>query len=102
MKMNEFNRQMRLFKEHYEEPRYSPILKWNEKFLTPELENELPYICISDLCSYKYCICSIPEDKADFLDNKHKFCMMQMNRYNIIVEYPTLEALVEDGWKMGT
>lgn len=27
--------------------------------------------------------------------------MMQMNRHNIIVEYSTLEELIEDGWKMG-
>ena len=99
MDKKEFNRQMKLFKEHYEEPQFSPMLKWNTKFLTAELENEIPYICISDLCSYNYCICSIPKDKAVFLIDG--MFMMQLNRHNIIVEYSTLEELIEDGWKMG-
>ena len=99
MDKKEFNRQVKLFKERYEEPMFSPMLKWNPKFLTAELENEIPYISISDLCSDNYCICSIPKEEAEFLSPG--FCMMQMSRHNIIVEYSTLEELVEDGWKMG-
>lgn len=96
MNMNTvIKRQLKLFKEHYDTPMYAPQLKWNIKYKTPELEDYTPIIAINDLVHYNYVICAIPSEKVEFM-------LIQLNRTDkVLVEYNSLEDMVEDGWCMG-
>lgn len=92
----EIKRQLKYFGENYENPRFSPQLKWNEKYKTPELQDYTPIIAIMDLVKYNYVVCAIPNEKVEFL-------LMQFNRTDkVLAEYDSLEEMVEDGWCMGT
>lgn len=92
----EFNRQLSLFTEHYDSPIVSPQLHWNEKFLTPELENYTPIIAINDLVNYQYVVCAISNEKVEFM-------LMQLSRTPIVIaQYDSLEEMVRDGWRMGS
>lgn len=85
-----------MFAEHYDSPMFSPQLRWNEKYLTPELEEYNTIIAINDLVNRKYVVCAIPKEKV-------KFMLMQMSRTDIVVaEYSSLDEMVLDGWRMGT
>ena len=89
-------RQLNFFKEHYDSPMYSPQLKWNEKYKTPELQDYTPIIAIMDLVNYNYVVCAIPNEKV-------KFMLCELNRTNkVLVEYDSLEEMIEDGWRMGS
>ena len=96
MTNQEIKRQSELFKKHYDEPMFSPLLKWNDKYKTPELEGYTPIIAINDLVKYNYVVCAIPHEKVEFM-------LMQLNRTDkVLAEYDSLEKMVEDGWRMGT
>ena len=96
MTNQEIKRQSELFKKHYDEPMFSPLLKWNDKYKTPELEGYTPIIAINDLVNRNYVVCAIPNEKVEFL-------LMQLNRTDkVLAEYDSLEKMVEDGWRMGT
>ena len=97
MNMNaEIKRQFELFKRHFDEPICSPQLKWNEKYKTPELQDYTPIIAIMDLVNYNYVVCAIPKEKV-------KFMLCELNRTNkVLVEYDSLEEMIEDGWRMGS
>lgn len=88
--------QLKLFKEHYDNPMFSPQLKWNEKYKTSEFEGYTPIIAINDLVHYNYVVCAIPDEKVEFM-------LMHLPRTDkVIAEYSSLEEMVEDGWCMGT
>ena len=91
----EIKRQLKYFNECYESPMYSPQLKWNVKFKTPELKDYTPIIAIKDLVDYNYVVCAIPNEKVKFL-----LCQFQRTD-KVLAEYDSLEAMVEDGWCMG-
>ena len=92
----EIKRQLKYFKQQYEEPMYSPQLKWNVKYKTPELEDYTPIIAIKDLLGNNYVVCAISNEKVEYL-------LCQFNRTDkVLAEYDSLEAMVEDGWCMGT
>ncbi len=92
----EIKRQSGLFKKHYDEPMFTPLLKWNDKYKTPELEGYTPIIAINDLVKRNYVVCAIPNEKVEFM-------LMQLNRTDkVLAEYDSLEKMVEDGWRMGT
>ena len=92
---SEIKRQLKMFKEQYDEPMYSPQLKWYEKYKTPELKNYTPFIAIMDLVNYNYVVCVIPNEKVEFM-------LCQLHRTDkVLVEYNSLEDMVEDGWCMG-
>ena len=97
MNMNkEIKRQLIFFKEHYDSPVCSPQLKWNEKYKTAELQDYTPIIAIMDLVNYNYVVCAIPNEKV-------KFMLCELNRTNkVLVEYDSLEEMIEDGWRMGS
>ena len=93
---SEIKRQLKYFKQQNEEPMYSPQLKWNEKYKTPDLEDYTPIIAIMDLVNYNYVVCAIPNEKVEFM-------LCELNRTNkVLVEYDSLEEMIEDGWRMGT
>ena len=93
---SEIKRQLKYFKQQYEEPMFSPQLKWNVKYKTPDLEDYTPIISIMDLVNYNYVVCAIPNEKVEFM-------LCELNRTNkVLVEYDSLEEMIEDGWRMGT
>jgi hypothetical protein len=48
------------------------------------------------LVKYNYVVCAIPNEKV-------KFMLCQLHRTDkVLAEYDSLEAMVEDGWCMGT
>jgi len=95
-KKKDFEREKKMFSEHYEAPIFAPQLRWNEKYLTPELENYMPIISIMDLCKRNYVICAIPKEKVEVM-------LMQLERTDIVIrEYSSLDAMVKDGWRMGS
>ena len=84
------------FKEHYDSPVFSPHLKWNKKYKTPELENHTPIIAINDLVEHNYVVCAIPDEKDEMF-------LMQIPRTDkVIAKYSSLEEMIEDGWRMGS
>ena len=84
----EIKRQLKFFNEHYESPMYSPQLKWNEKYKTPELQDYTPIIAIYDLVRYNYVVCAIPNEKVEFM-------LCQLNRTDkVLAEYDSLEEMV--------
>ena len=88
-------RQLKLFKEHYDSPICAPQLKWNIKYKTPEFEDYTPIIAINDLVYCNDVICAIPSVKVEFM-------LVQLNRTDkVLLEYNSLEDMVEDGWCMG-
>ena len=93
---SEIRRQLKYFKQQYEEPMYSPQLKWNVKYKTPELKDYTPIIAIMDLVDNNYVVCAIPNEEV-------KFLLCHLHRTDkVLVEYDSLESMVEDGWCMGT
>ena len=92
----EIKRQLKYFNECYESPMFSPQLKWNEKYITPELQDYTPIIAIMDLVKYNYVVCAIPNEKVELM-------LIQLNRTDkVLAKYDSLEEMVEDGWCMGT
>ena len=93
---SEIKRQLKYFKQQYDEPMYSPQLKWNKKYKTPEFQDYTPIIAIKDLLDYNYVVCAIPNEKV-------KGFLCQFNRTDkVIAEYDSMEDMVNDGWCMGT
>lgn len=93
---SEIKRQLKYFNECYESTMYSPQLKWNEKYKTPELQDYTPIIAIKDLVDYNYVVCAIPNEKVEYL-----LCQFQRTD-KVLAEYDSMEEMVEDGWCMGT
>ena len=91
-----FERRKRDFSQCYDQPMFSPQLRWNEKYITPEMEDYTPIIAIQDLVDYKYVVCAIPSNKVEFM-------LMQMKRTPIVVaQYDSLDEMVRDGWCVGS
>lgn len=94
--LEEIERRIKEFKEHYDSPIVSPQLRWNKKYKTTELEKYTPIIAINDLVNRNYVVCAIPNEKVEMF-------LMQLSRTDkVIAEYNSLEEMVEDGWRMGT
>ena len=93
--MDENQRQINLFKEVYEDAMYAPLLRWNAKYHREEFNGMTPYICIHDICDYNYVVCAIPNDKVTMM-------LQELNRGKVIVEYNSIEEMVEDGWQLDT
>ena len=91
-----FDSRKKDFYRCYDEPMFSPQLRWNEKYLTPELESFTPIIAIQDLVDYKYVVCAIPDEKVEFM-------LMQKERTPVVVvQYDSLDEMVCDGWCVGS
>lgn len=87
--------EIRLLKEVYDDAMYAPLLRWNPKYKTDKFNGMTPYICIDDICYYNYVVCAIPDEEVtDMLQERF--------RRNVIVEYTSLEEMVEDGWRLDT
>ena len=86
--------EIRLFNQVYEDAAYAPLLRRNPKF-KKQLEGMTPYICINDICNYKYVVCAIPDEEVTM-------GFQEMNRRNVIREYGSVEEMVEDGWRLDT
>ena len=91
-----FERRKRDFTRCYDQPMFSPQLRWNEKYLTPELEGFTPIIAIQDLVDCKCVVSAIPRGKVEFM-------LMQLERTPVVVaQYDSLDEMVRDGWCVGS
>ena len=91
----DIDREIRLFKQVYDDAMYAPYVRWNPKYKTEEFNGMTPYICIDDICDYKYVVCAIPDEEAVTM-------LQEQQRRNVIVEYNSIEEMVEDGWRLDT
>ena len=91
----DIQREIKLFKQVYDDAMYAPLLRWNIKFKTAQLNGMTPYICINDICNYKYVVSAIPDEEVTMM-------LQERFRRNVIAEYNSLEEMVEDGWRLDT
>ena len=91
----DIKREIRLFKQVYDDAMYAPYVRWNLHFKTEKFKGMTPYICIQDICDHKYVICAIPEEEATTP-------LQEQHRRNVIVEYSSIEEMVIDGWRLDT
>lgn len=87
----DIQREIRRFKEVYDDAKYAPLLRWNMKFKTKDFDGMIPYICIKDICDYKYVVCAIPDEEVTMM-------LQEFSRREVIAEYNSIEEMVEDGW----
>lgn len=87
----DINREIRLFKQVYDDAMYAPLLRWNPKYRTKKFAGMTPYICINDICDYNYVVCAIPDEEVTMM-------LSERFRRNVIAEYGSVEEMVEDGW----
>ncbi len=91
----DIKREVRLFKQVYDDAKYAPFVRWNPKYKTEKYNGMTPYICIDDIVNYKYVVCAIPDEEV-------KMMLQEQHRRNVIVEYNSIEEMVEDGWRLDT
>ena len=89
----EYGRQKRMLKNIYDMPQFAPQFYWNEKYLTEEMKDKVPYICIQDLLNYKYVICAMPKEQVEAI-------LFEFGRHEVVKEYNSLDELVEDDWRL--
>lgn len=88
-------REIKLFKQVYHDAMYAPLLRWNLKYKTEKYNGMTPYICIDDIVNYKYVVCAIPDEEVTMK-------LQEFHRRNMIVEYNSIEEMVNDGWILDT
>lgn len=88
-------REIKLLTEVYDEAMYAPLLRWNLKYKTGNFDGMTPYICINDICDYKYVVCAIPDEEVTMM-------LQERFRRKVIAEYNSIEEMVEDGWQLDT
>ena len=91
----DIKREVKLFKQVYDAAMYAPYVRWNLKYKTKIFKGMTPYICIQDICDYKYVICAIPVEEATTP-------LLELHRRNVIVAYNSIEEMVKDGWRLDT
>jgi len=69
----------------------APVFKSNPKYCIGRFEDLTPYISYNDIMSYKYIIRGRPVEEHNSFDAQER---------EIIVEYDSLESLVNDGWRL--
>ena len=81
--------QLEALKEIYRTADFSPVFRTNEAFAF-EIGDDLPYISLDDVLEFRYIIRLLPEGTA---------CTFPYTEKGpILKEYPSLEALANDGW----
>ena len=97
----EYEFQKRMLEKIYDIPSYSPLMHWNEMYQTEEFDGLVPLICIKDLCDRKYVISAVPEEKVS-KDIETRYVPFQYQRGVFVVEYESIDAMVRDGWRVGS
>lgn len=97
----DIQREIKLLSEVYEEAMYAPLMRWNLKYKTGKFDGMTPYICINDICNYKYVVCAIPDEEVDKWLQKSG-ALQEFSRRVVIKEYNSIEEMVEDGWRLDT
>ena len=46
----DIQREIKLFKQVYDDAMYAPQLRWNPKYESAQFAGMTPYICINDIC----------------------------------------------------
>ena len=91
--MSDRDEQFRHLEEIYQAASLAPVFKRNPKHCQGEFANSIPYIAYGDVMDYKYIIRARPlsyDNNGGFDDEKRQ----------VIVEYESMEALVDDGWRL--
>ena len=83
--------QLKALKEIYRTADISPVFRSNEN-LALEIGNNQPYICLDDVLENRYIIRLLPEGSAVTFPYTEKGPVLK--------EYPSLEALANDGWEL--
>ena len=97
----EYDHQKRMLEKMYNVPSYSPLMHWNEMYQTEEFDGLVPLICIKDLCDRKYVISAVSEEKVS-KDIETRYLPFQYQRGVFVVEYESIDAMVRDGWRVGS
>ncbi len=69
----------------------APVFQTNPKYCIGEFTDLIPYISYNDVMSYKFIIRARPIGEHNSFDAQNR---------EIIVEYDSLESLVNDGWRL--
>lgn len=91
--------QQEVLNECYKNHFFSPQFHWNPLYKTEELADTIPHICISDLVHHKFVICAATAEtrkEAELIPG----ILFIFQRTIVVKEYPTIEALVRDGWRL--
>jgi len=83
--------QLKVLKEIFRTADISPVFRPNPTFAL-EIGDDLPYISLSDVLENRYCIRLMPEGSEDHFPYTRNAALLK--------EYPSLEALVLDGWEL--
>lgn len=83
--------QLKALKEIYSKAFISPVFRANGAFAN-EIGDDLPYISLDDVLENRYIIRLLPEGSASAFPYTEKGSLLK--------EYPSLEALVLDGWEL--
>ena len=87
--MNSKDLQIKTLEEIFRTPSYAPIFKQNPHYCINRFSDLTPYISFKDLLNNKILIRGCPIGRGNFVD---------LGSREIIVEYDTIEELVNDGW----
>ena len=75
----------------YSKASMAPVFKQNPKYCIGKFTDLTPYISYNDVMSNKYIIRGRPSDEHNSFDAQER---------EIIVEYNSLESIVNDGWRL--
>lgn len=75
----------------YRDASIAPVFKQNPKYCTGKFIDMAPYISYDDIMSNKFIIRARPMIEQNSFDSQER---------EIIVEYNSLESLVNDGWRL--
>ncbi len=87
--MEEKDCQKKSLEEIFRSPTFAPIFKPNPKYCLDGLANLTPYISYKDILKNKISIRGCPIGCGNNYDSGQR---------DIIVEYKSLDELVDDGW----
>lgn len=91
--MTQRDEQLRNLGLIYRDASLAPVFKSNPKHCKGEFADSVPYIAYGDVMDYKYIIRARPllADTNGGFDYEER---------KVIVEYESIEALVDDGWRL--
>ena len=69
----------------------APVFRRNDKYCIGKFKDLTPYISYNDVMEYKYIIRGRPLGEYNSFDSKER---------EIIVEYESIDDLVNDGWQL--
>jgi hypothetical protein len=75
----------------YSAATFAPVFLTNPKHCKDQFADLTPYISYNDIMNYRYIIRGRPHGEHNSFDDQER---------EIIVEYNSIESLVNDGWRL--